>query len=123
MRRINRAVTNPLMRVVAGRAAPLAIVVHRGRRSGRTYRTPVLAFSTDEGFVTPLPYGVDTDWCLNVLAAGRCELESGGRTSHVVAARQVDAEEALPLLPALLRPLLGAADLPGYLRLSVSTTR
>jgi hypothetical protein len=55
MRRINRAFTNPVMRTVAGAMAPLAIVEHLGRGSGRRYRTPVLAFPTDEGYLTPYP--------------------------------------------------------------------
>jgi deazaflavin-dependent oxidoreductase (nitroreductase family) len=117
MRRINRAFTNPVMRIVAGILPPLAVVHHVGRESGRPYRTPVLAFPTDEGYVTPLPYGTDTDWCLNVLKAGSCTLEVIGREIPVGNARIVEAEEAVPLLPALLRPGLRLANLPGYLLL------
>jgi hypothetical protein len=83
MRRINRAFTNPAMRTIAGRVPPLAIVQQLGRRSGQSYRTPVLAFATDEGYVSPLPYGTDTDWCLNVLEAGSCTLEVLGRKIRV----------------------------------------
>jgi hypothetical protein len=96
------------MRTIAGRVPPLAIVQHLGRRSGQSYRTPVLAFPTDEGYVSPLPYGTDTDWCLNVLEAGKCN------------PRIVNREAALPLLPALLRPGLRLANLPGYLLLDRS---
>ena len=119
MRRINRAFTNPVMRIVASVVPPLAIVHHVGRESGRPYRTPVLAFPTDEGYVTPLPYGTDTDWCLNVLKAGRCTLELLGREIPVRNPRIVQAEQAVPLLPALLRPGLRLASLPGYLLLDL----
>lgn len=122
MRRVNRAVTNPLMRGVAGIVPPLAIVHHAGRKSGRPYRTPVLAFRCDEGYVTPLPYGTDTDWCLNVLEAGHCTLETLGRRVAVSNPRIVGAEAALPLLPAALRPGLRLADLPGYLLSDLSET-
>ena len=57
MRRVNRAVTNRLMRPLAGVVPPLAVVHHVGRKSGRAYRTPVLAFPVAGGYVTPLPYG------------------------------------------------------------------
>jgi deazaflavin-dependent oxidoreductase (nitroreductase family) len=120
MRRINRAFTNPAMRTIAGRVPPLAIVQHLGRRSGQSYRTPVLAFPTDEGYVSPLPYGTDTDWCLNVLEAGNCTLEVLGRKIRVSNPRIVNREAALPLLPALLRPSLRLANLPGYLLLDRS---
>ena len=120
MRRLNRAVTNPLMRIVAGIVPPLAIVHHAGRKSGRPYRTPVLAFPYGKGFVTPLPYGTDTDWCLNVLEAGDCTLETFGRRIAVSNPRIVGADAALPLLPAPLRRGLRAADLPGYVLVDLS---
>ncbi|MCI0839357.1 MAG: nitroreductase family deazaflavin-dependent oxidoreductase [Chloroflexi bacterium] len=115
MRRVNRAVTNRLMRPLAGLAPPLANVHHVGRRSGDAYRTPILALSVEEGIVTPLPYGTDVDWCQNVVAAGRYEIQIFGRRVAVENPRIVDAETALPLLPRLLRPGLKLLDLPGYL--------
>jgi hypothetical protein len=113
MRRINRAFTNPLMRPLAGRLPPLAIVHHVGLESGRRYRTPVLAFSTDEGFVTPLPYGADTDWCLNWIEAGGGFAEVAGRRTALANPRIVSASAAL--LPAFLRPGMRLLALPGFL--------
>ncbi len=115
MRRVNRAVTNPLMRPLAGLIPPLAVVHHVGRRSGKAYRTPILALPVEGAIVTPLPYGTDIDWCQNVVAAGRHELEILGRRVEVENPRIVDADTALPLLPFLLRPGLRLLDLPGYL--------
>ncbi len=115
MRRVNRAVTNPLMRPLAGLAPPLAVVHHVGRKSGDAYRTPILALSVKGGVVTPLPYGTDIDWCQNVVAAGRCELQIFGRRIEVENPRIVDAETALPLLPFFMRPGLRLLNLPGYL--------
>ena len=115
MRRVNRAVTNRLMRPIAGFVPPLAVVHHVGRKSGRSYRTPVLAFPVAGGYVTPLPYGTDTDWCRNLLEARKGGLERLGRRIPVRNPRIVDADDALPLLPAPLRPGLRMAGLPGYL--------
>lgn len=121
MRSINRAFTNPVMRPLAARVAPMSVVHHRGRKSGTRYHTPVLAFPTDEGFVCPLPYGTDTDWCQNVVEAGGCSLVRAGRTVRLHNPRIVDGEAALPLLPVLLRPGLRLAGLPGYLLLDRGT--
>ena len=109
------AVTTRMMRPLAGLAPPLANVHHVGRRSGEAYRTPILALSVEEGIVTPLPYGTDVDWCQNVVAAGRYEIQIFGRRVAVENPRIVDAETALPLLPRLLRPGLKLLHLPGYL--------
>jgi len=54
----------------------MGLVVHRGRRSGRVYDTPVLVFPADDGYVIALTYGPDTDWIRNVLAAGGCAARS-----------------------------------------------
>jgi len=115
MRRVNRALTNPLMGLFAGHIPPFAIVHHVGRRSGRRYRTPVVAFPTGRGYVTPLPYGTDTDWCLNVLHASHCTLETAGQRIEMNHLRILKSAAALKDFPALLRPVLRLASLPGYL--------
>jgi deazaflavin-dependent oxidoreductase (nitroreductase family) len=117
MRRVNRVFTNQLVGPVAGLLPPLALVYHEGRRSGNSYRTPVLAFSVKGGVLTPLPYGTDTDWVLNLLASGSGKLEAAGRQILVKNPRIVSAEEAMALVPALLRPVLRLLSLPGFLLL------
>ena len=44
--RFNRSVTNHVTRPLIAHLPYGAVVVHRGRRSGREYRTPVLASRT-----------------------------------------------------------------------------
>jgi len=58
----NKHVTNKFFLLFAGRLSPFAIVNHKGRRSGRSYRTPILAFPMEAGFVFALTYGRDVDW-------------------------------------------------------------
>jgi len=61
------------MRLAGTRLLPLwAVIQHRGRRSGKTFRTPVVVRATRDGFVVPLPWGDRTDWYRNVRAAGEC---------------------------------------------------
>lgn len=115
--RLNRRVTNPVVRTVAGRLPPLALVVHRGRASGRVYRTPVLAFPDGPGFVIALTYGPNRDWVKNVRAAGGCTLVRGGGEVALARPRIVDADEGLPLLPGPLRPVLRRLGVAEFLRL------
>lgn len=42
--RLNKFVTNPVQKVWAPRLRHMAIIEHRGRRSGEVYQTPVMAF-------------------------------------------------------------------------------
>ena len=41
----NKVVNNRIQSVYAWLVPPWAVILHRGRRSGRSYRTPVLAFN------------------------------------------------------------------------------
>ena len=72
--RFNRRVTNPIIGRFAGIVGPLAIVEHRGRRSGTRYRTPVMAFPEGGEVIVALTYGPEVDWVKNVIAAGGCTI-------------------------------------------------
>jgi deazaflavin-dependent oxidoreductase (nitroreductase family) len=75
IRRLNQRRVNPItLRSAGKRSSGYGAVTHLGRRSGHAYTTPVRAIPSGEGFVIPLPYGADTDWCRNVMAAGKCTL-------------------------------------------------
>ena len=84
-RRVNRRVFNPRQMRTAGRPGAYAgIIRHVGRRSGRSYETPVVPLPTDDGFVILLPYGDRPDWVRNVLAAGRATIVHEGEEFAVV---------------------------------------
>jgi deazaflavin-dependent oxidoreductase (nitroreductase family) len=83
MARFNRVGANRLQRLWAPYIPPYALVVHRGRKSGRTYRTPVTAFVRHGVMAVALPYGVDSDWVQNLLAEGGGELVRAGRTRRI----------------------------------------
>lgn len=72
--RFNRVATNRLTGLFAGHLPSFGILIHRGRRSGKEYRTPINAFRTGDGYRIALTYGPDTDWTRNVLAARGCTL-------------------------------------------------
>ena len=117
--RWNKAGLNRITRHVAPWMPGFGLVVHRGRRSGREYRTPVNVFLADDGFIIALTYGTGTDWVKNVQAAGGCELRTRGRVLRVGSPRVYHDETRhgiRPLEREMLR-LLGVADF-----LSVKTT-
>jgi deazaflavin-dependent oxidoreductase (nitroreductase family) len=110
--RFNRRVTNRLTGPVARWLPGFGVVIHTGRTSGRSYRTPVNVFSAEDGYAIALTYGTEAEWVKNVLAAGGCELIARGRRV-ALCSPEVVHDEARRFVPGLLRPilaLLGAAD-------------
>jgi deazaflavin-dependent oxidoreductase (nitroreductase family) len=119
--RFNRRLFNPVVRTFAGRrGSPVAVVVHSGRRSARRYRTPVLAYRLDDGYLIALFYGAGSDWARNVLAVGSCTLERGGRQVQLTDPRMLDVGEGMALVPALMRPALRLLRVTRVLRLSAT---
>lgn len=100
MRHFNKRILNPAVLNFAGRpSSPYAVVHHVGHHSGRTHSTPVRARPTPEGFIIPLPYGSDVDWCRNVLAAGHCTISWNGNDYPVGEPEVIDAATVLSLVP------------------------
>jgi deazaflavin-dependent oxidoreductase (nitroreductase family) len=99
VRRSGRAMKPLILRRAGAAESPTAVVEHVGRTSGRPYETPVVATKIDDGYAIALPYGPNTDWLKNVLAAGRVTLRHGGAVHQlegpeVVALDLVDARFA-----------------------------
>jgi deazaflavin-dependent oxidoreductase (nitroreductase family) len=117
VRASNKYLLNPLMLRLAGRKNWYAAAIkHTGRRSGKQYTTPVVAERIADGFVIPLPYGIDVDWLQNVRAAGRATISSEGENYEVVQPEIIDAAAALPLLSAQRRRTFERVGIEGYLR-------
>lgn len=95
--RFNKLFNNRIQGAYAWVVPPWAILLHRGRRSGRAYRTPVLAFKRGQTMIIALLYGEESDWLRNLRAAGGGEVVRAGRTSSVGLPRVVDTHEATEL--------------------------
>jgi deazaflavin-dependent oxidoreductase (nitroreductase family) len=113
--RFNRVATNRVARPVAGWLPGFGVVVHRGRRSGRQYRTPINIFRTSDGYVAALTYGI-TDWVRNVLAAGGCELETRGRRVALADPRLVH-DPTRRDMPPVVRQVVGMIGVTDFLHL------
>jgi deazaflavin-dependent oxidoreductase (nitroreductase family) len=94
--RFNKTINNRVQGVYAWILPPWMVILHRGRRSGRPYRTPVLAFRRDRLLIVALLYGEESDWLRN-LAAGPGRAVRGGRTYELSAPRVVDTSAASEL--------------------------
>jgi deazaflavin-dependent oxidoreductase (nitroreductase family) len=117
--RWNRAGPNRLARQVFPWLPGLAVVVHRGRRSGRRYQTPVNVFTGDDGrFIIALTYGAGTDWVKNVLAAGGCEIRTRGRRFQARDPRVYHDESRQQIRPAF-RPFLRLLRVSDFLSLTI----
>ena len=93
--RLFTRVFRPLALRSAGREGTATSVVrHVGRRSGRTYQTPIVVARHDETFLIALPYGDRTDWLKNVLAAGSATITANGRSYDVDRPKVIPMAEA-----------------------------
>jgi deazaflavin-dependent oxidoreductase (nitroreductase family) len=104
--RFNRVVTNRVLGLIAPWVPPFAVVVHRGRSSGRTYRTPVWAFHRGGRFVMALTYGPGADWAKNIVAAGSCGLIRMGTERRLTSPRVVRATPSRRLVPGFVAVVL-----------------
>jgi deazaflavin-dependent oxidoreductase (nitroreductase family) len=95
--RFNESINNPIQGVYAWLVPPWAVIVHRGRRSGRQYETPVLAFKHDRVLVIALLYGEESGWLRNLRAAGGGYVIRAGRTVKVGEPRVMDTTAATML--------------------------
>ncbi|HWF74861.1 MAG TPA: nitroreductase/quinone reductase family protein [Solirubrobacteraceae bacterium] len=96
--RVNRVLTNPVQGQWAWILPPWAVICHRGRRSGRRYRTPVLAFKRGRRLAIAILYGEESDWLRNVLAGGG-QVVRAGRTYDLIAPQVLDAATAEGISP------------------------
>jgi deazaflavin-dependent oxidoreductase (nitroreductase family) len=98
MARFNRRVTNPIQLQYAWLLPPWAVICHRGRRTGRLYRTPVNAYARERRLAVVILYGERSDWVRNVLA-GKAMVVRAGRTYRLLEPRVLDPRQAGDVSP------------------------
>jgi deazaflavin-dependent oxidoreductase (nitroreductase family) len=120
-RRLATRYVNPVTRHVAGRLPSFGILTHTGRKSGRTYSTPINVFRRGDDYYFFLTYGSDVQWVKNVLASGSCSLETRGQVVELVEPELVTDPELRPA-PRAVRFVEGRiAGVTQYLRMRASS--
>jgi deazaflavin-dependent oxidoreductase (nitroreductase family) len=114
--KINLVATNRVLGPPARHLPGFAVVSHVGRRSGRTYRTPVNLFRRGDGYAIALMYGAESQWVRNVLAAGAADVETRGRRLHLVDPRIV-RDPARSFVPRPVRIPLRLANVDEFMLL------
>jgi deazaflavin-dependent oxidoreductase (nitroreductase family) len=84
VRRLANRYVNPLTLRVAATLPAFAVLTHEGRKTGRTYRTPINVFRQEDFYFIFLTYGSDAQWVKNVIAADSCLLETRRRVIELV---------------------------------------
>jgi deazaflavin-dependent oxidoreductase (nitroreductase family) len=114
--RVARATAGLMLPFAGKRWNPIfSVVRHAGRRSGRTFETPVAARRVEDGFVLALAFGRGAQWYRNLLAAGGGAIRWRGAEYTVGAPQPIDAELAMASFNAVQRAGLRAADIDGYI--------
>ena len=114
--RFNRVATNRVVGPLARYLPGFAVVSHVGRRSGRTYRTPVSLFRRGDGYVIALMYGADSQWVRNVLASGGADIETRGARIRLVGP-EIVRDPARSLVPKPVRVPLRVVDVDEFMLL------
>jgi deazaflavin-dependent oxidoreductase (nitroreductase family) len=110
---VTNRVTGPFARWLPG----FGVLEHVGRRSGRTFRTPVNLFHHGDEYVVALTYGADSQWVRNVLAAGEVDVQTRGGRIHLVEPRVVH-DPRRTRVPGPVRAALGLLDVDDFVVLT-----
>ncbi|MEO8828073.1 nitroreductase family deazaflavin-dependent oxidoreductase [Lapillicoccus sp.] len=110
----NKRVLNPVLRRLAGHGWFVEIE-HVGRKSGRTFRTPIMAFRSSAGdaVTIALTYGPDVDWLRNIRAAGGCRMHLGPNLLTLgapVSLTEAEGLRRMPSPPRQMLPIMGCHD-------------
>jgi deazaflavin-dependent oxidoreductase (nitroreductase family) len=116
----NLRVTNRITGRFADRLPGFGVITHVGRKSGRTYHTPVNVFRTPDAFLVALTYGREAEWVKNVLAAGGCKLLSRGK-EYQLANPAIERDPARRNFPFVVRTILGVIGANDFMRLDISS--
>ena len=116
MGKVNKRVFNP-MEIRKGKRP---VLIHRGRRSGRTFLTPLDAHQVDGGYVFIVVYGADSDWVRNILASGDAKLRIDGKEIQLGSPRIIGPEEAWSLIKDGTKRPAGFLNVSEFLRMDLA---
>ena len=124
LRTFNKRYLNRLMGKLAYCPhGPFCVIYHVGRRSGKAYQTPIIAYPDDGSFIIALTYGPEVDWYRNISTAGRCKLLWHRREFAIEKIEPVEIETALPHFPLPARLVLRTIGIRYFVRMKVDTAQ
>jgi deazaflavin-dependent oxidoreductase (nitroreductase family) len=112
---INKRVFNP-MEVRRG-ARP--VLIHTGRSSGKTCRTPLDAHRLPDGYLFIPLYGPRTNWVKNVLTAQAARLSIDGHEIELQSPRLVKKKDIWPMVPTTTKSYPGISSESEPLRMDI----
>jgi deazaflavin-dependent oxidoreductase (nitroreductase family) len=116
--RLVRRTTGLVLPLAGKRWNPLfAVVLHRGRRSGRVHATPVAARRVADGFVIALAFGSRVDWYRNLRAADGGRIRWRGQDYPVGGPETIEPAVAVPAFLPVQRVLFRGAGIARFIRL------
>lgn len=87
---------NPLtLRMARRGAGPFSLVRHVGRKSGRSFETPLILARIPGGFVAELTYGPEVNWYRNLVASGRGTVVWHGREFAIGGIESISTDAGL----------------------------
>jgi len=93
---------NPMIRPVAKYMPGVAVIKHRGRKSGTAFETVVSAYRKGDVLAILLAHG-KTNWVKNILATGEADIRLGRHDLHLINPRVLPAGTDDPSLPRIAR--------------------
>ncbi|MFZ0383297.1 MAG: hypothetical protein WAL38_36095 [Solirubrobacteraceae bacterium] len=106
---LNNTLNRVTSQIARSGRGPFSLIRHVGRKSGRTYETPVILAKAAEGFIAELTYGENVNWYRNVVAAGGCVVVHHRVEYRVTTIEPCSAERGLSAYPGPFRLVLKAA--------------
>jgi deazaflavin-dependent oxidoreductase (nitroreductase family) len=106
---LNNTLNRATSQIARSGRGPFSLIRHVGRKSGRTYETPVILARDPEGFIAELTYGDSVNWYRNVVAAGGCVVVHHRVEFRVTAIEPCSAERGRDAYPNPFRRILKVA--------------
>lgn len=119
---LNKRVTNRVLRHLVG-LGPFAELEYVGRRSGRAFRTTLLAFRHGDMVTLALTYGSDVDWLKNLRAAGGGRMRLGRDLLELGTPREISTAEGASRMPPGIRQILPRTGVDEFVELPVLSVR
>jgi deazaflavin-dependent oxidoreductase (nitroreductase family) len=106
---VNNTLNRVTSQIARSGRGPFSLIRHVGRKSGRTYETPVILAKVPEGFIAELTYGENVNWYRNVVVAGGCVVVHHRVEYRVTTIEPCSAQRGRSAYPAPFRLVLEAA--------------